>query len=263
MLRNLLILGLTLLCLALLFYPFGNQETLPPTTRSGDTAPNSELDELYNRITALESDLDAALLAHQQLEKRIQLLESNQVATVSAAITEDQPAAVSEPVAADTFAAEPAAAESPDVEQNLLAAGFSSTLINQIRQRVDDNRLQRLQWRDRAVREGWQQSEEFAERMFELSDPLRGIREEFGDEVYDQYLHASGQPNRVRVVEVLQGSAAQMAGISAGDVVISYANQTIYTMRSIRQATTEGAPGDPVLVELQRGISMESARIEP
>ena len=124
---------------------------------------------------------------------------------------------------------------------------------------------------------GWNGVIEYVEKMHELSNPLKGLREEFGDDVYDRYLFATDQPNRVRVRSVIAGSAAQQAGIMPGDLVLGYAGNKIFSMQALRRATTEGLAGAAVLVDLLRnnqpfsvtvtrgplGIVMESTRLSP
>lgn len=277
MMKNLLLLALSLLCIALLFYPSRDPQPDDQQTSYG-AFPTRSLNQLGQRVEALEADLNTALMARQQLELRIQQLElaagsSNELETTSIEPTEAATASSSEQVIVDQVQS----IEPEDIRRRMIAAGLNTSLVDRIQQTVDQNRLERLQWRDQAIREGWQESVEFSERMNQLSDPLSGIREEFGDPVYDQYLFSSGQPNRVQVRSVLRGSAAELAGIQPGDILISYANQRIFDMQALRQATTEGIAGEPVLVEMQRdglptaltlprgpmGITMESTRQAP
>lgn len=276
--RNLILLALFLLCIALLFYPARERGSNEPGSPS-PSLTSRDLEKLQQRIEALEIDLNSALLARQQLEQRLDQLELTARSIEPAIQSADGISATSafeslDPVNEATIEEE---AEDPDIRTRLINAGLTSSLVDRIEQNIDENRMARLEWRDRAIREGWQQSTDFSEKMHQLSDPLRGIREEFGDGVYDQYLYASGQPNRVQVRSVLRGSAAELAGVEPGDVLMRYASTQIFSMQALRQATTEGIAGESVLVELQRngapttftvprgplGITMESTRLAP
>ena len=62
------------------------------------------------------------------------------------------------------------------------------------------------------------------------------LRAELGDEVYDRYLYAKGSTNRVKVQRVLPGSAAQLAGLKPGDVVLSYDGERLFDVEDLRAA---------------------------
>ncbi len=235
---------------------------------------------LNERIDLLEAELTQGLVQRKALERRLARLEqstpTNELVADSNTslerpddVTEENPN--SNPTAAQTDD------EEPDIEQRLLSAGLPPDTIQAVRQRVDSNRLEMLEYRDRAMREGANGSQEYVEQMHELNDSTRGLREEFGDRVFDEYLYASGRPNRVEVREVYSGSAAETAGIRVGDIVSRYAAESIFSMTDLRQATVAGTAGEAVLVELVRdgqpistsitrgpmGISMSSTRLQP
>jgi hypothetical protein len=237
-----------------------------------DRLPDPPVSRLQQRIDTLESDLDRETLARQSLERRLRNLEQ-------AGPQNLEESYVNEP---DEAAVETAGDDSriPDkeiIEQRLMTAGMAPETIRAMQLVVDRNKLERLQLRDRAIREGWQDNLEYSERMHELSDPMRGLREEFGDQAYDLYLYSSGYPNRIQVREVFTGSAADLAGIKSGDIIVSYASSAMFSMTELRKATTEGVAGDTVLMEAVRsqqpystslprgplGISMSMTRVEP
>ena len=159
----------------------------------------------------------------------------------------------------------------------MIAVGMPSETIQAMKVTVDQNQLSMLQLRDRAIREGWDDSEEYREQMSALRNPYRELREQFGDEAYDQYLYASGMPNRVQIREVYTGSAAANAGLRPGDILVSYADNSIYSMSTLRQSTLEGSVGETILLELNRdgetftasvprgplGISMSAVVVKP
>lgn len=165
----------------------------------------------------------------------------------------------------------------PTLQDKLLNSNIPLDTIQRIEQQIGQNRLARLQLRDQAIREDWIDSPEYFEKEQQLPGATDGIREQFGDRIFDQYLYASGRPNRVLVREVYSGTAANDAGIEPGDIILSYASQSIFSMGDLQQATTEGNSGESVLIEVLRddlpfstsaprgplGISMTIKRIEP
>lgn len=250
----------------------------PVVTPSAANAPPEKDDsELLERIEALEAELTHELLQRQRLEHRLARLEESPHLQSSKDNTGGDESITSEIADTSRVPANHRQQESSSLRENLLSAGLASETIQSIQQRIDDNRLEMLELRNSAIREGWNESEEFVEKMQEMSDPTRGLREEFGDLVYDQYLYASGRSNRIQVREVYSGSAAANAGIQPGDIVTAYASNNIYSMSELRQSTVEGIAGENVLVEVLRdgmpitttitrgpmGISMSTTRIQP
>ncbi len=137
-------------------------------------------------------------------------------------------------------------------EARLLEAGFARAEVAAYRERIDQIELDRLFLRDQASREGWLDTPRYAEERAALSQARRDTREEFGDELYDWALFASGRPNRVRVSEVMQGSPAAAAGLEAGDILVRYGERKIFNPRELRQQTLAGDAGAPTEVEILR-----------
>lgn len=160
---------------------------------------------------------------------------------------------------------------------SLVSAGVDPLVAEQFKERSDQWTLQRLELVDQATREGWRRSEQFSERLTALQEERPNIREELGDNNYDRYLFASGESNRVQIASIINGSAAQIAGMENGDVVLSYANERVFTTRELQRATSEGARGEPVQIEVLRfdeqisielprgpmGVTLVGRRIEP
>ena len=160
---------------------------------------------------------------------------------------------------------------------SLISAGVDPLVAEQIKQRRDQWTLQRWELVDQATREGWRRSEQFSEQLAALQAERLSIREELGDSNYDRYLFASGGSNRVQISSIISGSAAQLAGIENGDVVLSYANERVFTSNDLQRATREGSRDEPVQVlvlrfdeqiniELPRGpmgVTLTGTRSEP
>jgi S1-C subfamily serine protease len=134
-----------------------------------------------------------------------------------------------------------------------------------------------LYLRDQAIREGWLDTPRYEEAVEALRDSGPSLREELGDEDYDRFLHAAGRPNRVRVTSVFASSPGQIAGLQAGDTIVSYDGAPIRSGTDLRRATTGGAPDEPVTVRILRdgepidlsllrgpiGIQMDAVSVAP
>ncbi len=145
--------------------------------------------------------------------------------------------------------------------EGLISAGVDPSIAVDIKQRSDRWELQRLELVDQASREGWRRSDRFDETISELREERPDIRSELGDDQYDRYLFASGQSNRVQISNIIDGSAAQNAGLEVGDVVISYASSRVFTTRDLQRATREGLRDEPVQVDFLRGQQTVSVQL--
>ncbi len=273
--KPLILINIALLGLVLwfAFQPQSTPEVEPPGAQT-EAPAIAEINQLKQRIAMLERDLDDEIAARIDLQQRLQ---EPPAAINSESFSRDEtqlPQTISDSVSSDenTPAVEP-----ESIEERLIAVGMPSDTVRAMKSSVDRKQWQMLQLRDRAIREGWNDSDDYRQQMAELSNPFQGLREEFGDEAYDQYLYASGTPNRVEVQEVYSGSAAADAGLQPGDIVLSYATNTIYSMSSLRESTLEGFSGETILLELERdgriittsvprgplGITMSAVVVKP
>ncbi|MDH3715146.1 MAG: PDZ domain-containing protein [Gammaproteobacteria bacterium] len=228
----------------------GRDVAEPPMRDAAPAAPP--------RLAQLEDELAAQAelltqLSADNAELTVRLRDLERVAP-GAARTQagDDP---SSSTVADAGAGEqPEPEEPPDLPQAqlLVRSGIEPSLADAIQQRISALEMERLYLRDQATREGWRNSERFSAAMNELLRPQDVLREEFGDDVYDRYLYAMGQGNRVLVASTLQDSPADVAGIRAGDTVLSYAGKRVYSVGDLQSATAAGEPGASVVVELLR-----------
>jgi len=142
--------------------------------------------------------------------------------------------------------------EELDGETQLVAAGLEPQQAKSIMQFLGDIEMERLYLHDQATREGWVGTPRYRQEIMILIEREEDLRLELGDADYDLYLYGTGQPNRVVIQSVIEGSPAQEAGIQSKDIAYSYAENRLYTIRDLLTATTEGIASEPVLLEVIR-----------
>jgi hypothetical protein len=138
-------------------------------------------------------------------------------------------------------------------EALLLEAGLTPAEIEALRERFEGIEMERLYLRDEATRDGWLNTHRYRKSAGELEVAFHALRNDFGDEVYDWLLFASGRNNRVAVGGVLEDSPAAEAGLESGDLIISYDGARIFGARELQMATTGGEAGRLVVLEFYRG----------
>lgn len=152
------------------------------------------------------------------------------------------------------------AGERPSFDaESLLAAGYSSQEVARLRERWERLTLDRLEVNNRALREGWLLEPRLQEEHRALDTVFR---EDVGEEGYDAFLYATGQPNRVRVKEVIARSPASHAGMQPGDVIVSYDGERTFAARDLQLATAQGRRGDLVRIEVVRDGRPITLRVE-
>jgi len=143
--------------------------------------------------------------------------------------------------------------------ESLLAAGIDEQTARDLQARRDQYQLARLELIDQASREGWSESDRLEQKLNELDDDRVNLQDELGDDAYDRYLYESGIPNRVSIASVIAGSAASIAGLEVGDLLVSYNNERVYRVNALQQATRSGVKGEYVQVQFSRGGSLQNA----
>jgi hypothetical protein len=169
-----------------------------------------------------------------------------------------------DPHAADADAAGEAAgaasAPRPSFDAaSLVAAGYPAREAERLRERWERLTLDRLELNNRALREGWLREPRLQEEQRALDV---AFREDVGEDGYDAFLYATGQPNRVRVREVIARSPASHAGMQPGDLIVSYDGERTFGARDLQLATAEGRRGDLVRVEVVRDGRPLTLRVE-
>ena len=156
----------------------------------------------------------------------------------------------------------PADSERPmfDVER-LVATGVHPQDAEELLGAWEQFSLDRLYLVDQAAREGWLYKPRFQREVAGLE---HGMLEDVGEDGWDRLLYGSGQPNRVVVRQVLEGSSADLAGLQPGDVIMRYNDRRVFKTEWLQAATARGRPGavvrlevfrdgEPITVDVERG----------
>lgn len=123
------------------------------------------------------------------------------------------------------------------------AAGFTPERVEWINRRTEELRVAAMQAQYEAQRTG---------QRVEGMDVEQALRKEMGDAEYERYLEATGRPTEVRVMNVLATSAAERAGLKAGDEILSYGGTRVFDTRELNALTMQGTQGGSVTVEVRR-----------
>lgn len=159
----------------------------------------------------------------------------------------------------------------------LIKGGIDSATAEDIVRRKNAVELKRLELSDRATREDYMNTQRYFDELDEIDQTDIDLREELGDEQYDDYLYNSKQTNRIRIISVMLGSAAEQAGLEKNDIILSYNNKRMFTWSELKQATSEGELGEYTSVNISRrgevfsysiprgtlGIQMGATRLSP
>ena len=160
---------------------------------------------------------------------------------------------------------------------NLIKGGIEPSLAEDIVRRKNSIELKRLALQDLATRDNYLNTQRYYDELSEINEQDVTLREELGDQQYDEYLFASKQNNRIRIASVMLGSAAEQVGIKKGDVVLSYNDTRMFTWQELKDATSEGQLGEYVSISIYRdgaiysfsvprgplGTQLGSTRLEP
>ena len=136
--------------------------------------------------------------------------------------------------------------------ENLIKGGIASPIAEDIVRRKNSIELKRLELQDRAKRDNYLNTQRYYDELDDLNQQDINLREELGDERYDEYLYASKQNNRIKITSVMLSSAAEQSGIQKGDVVLSYDDKRMFSWQELKDATTEGQLGEFVTITVYR-----------
>ena len=136
--------------------------------------------------------------------------------------------------------------------ENLLKGGIATAIAEDIVRRKNSIELKKLELQDRAKRDNYLNTQRYYDELDDINQLDVNLREELGDERYDEYLYASKQNNRIKIASVMLGSAAEQSGIQKGDIVLSYDNKRMFSWQELKDATTGGQLGEFVSINMYR-----------
>ena len=138
-------------------------------------------------------------------------------------------------------------------QARLVEGGFSEEEARRALQLESEVRYEAMEAAWQAQRNG----EELG-YMSPEGDPQSILRARLGDEAFERYLEAQGQPTSIGITQVLSGSPGGEAGMRAGDKLVSYGGERVYTVTELRRQTMQGTPGENVIIEVERdGMLMQ------
>lgn len=141
---------------------------------------------------------------------------------------------------------------------SLIKGGIEPGFAEDIVRRKNSIELKRLELQDRATRGGYLNTQRYYDELDNINGQEINLRDELGDDLYDEYLYNSKQNNRVKIISVMLGSAAEQTGIKKGDIVLSYDNERIFSWRELKTKTAEGQLGEYVSISVNRNAEVFS-----
>ena len=129
----------------------------------------------------------------------------------------------------------------------LIEAGFPPDQAEWIVQREAELQMERLQARYDAMRGSEEQG--FFGRGFSDDSTLRA---ELGETDYERYLTANGRSTSVGIGNVIPNSPAQEAGLQAGDQIVRYDGERVFSMMDVAGHIMQNEAEGNVVVDIER-----------
>jgi S1-C subfamily serine protease len=211
------------------------------------------------RILALEAAVSEERQARQLLEEELLILisELDRLAADRA-----DPAAADEAVSEAVVSADAESAARRQLSREerqaigrrdaLIKAGMSADRAEYILRRESEMRYEQMQ----AVFE--------ARSSGEPLDPFNRnysadamLRNEIGDAEYEMYLQANNRPTSVGVSSVMASSPGERAGLQAGDQIVGYDAERVFSATELIQRTMAGGDGNVVVDVMRDGSPMQ------
>ena len=213
-----------------------------------------------DRIAGLERAISDARFARQLLQEELFYLTA-ELELIAGASEVDLPDAISAEQAVD----EPRDSRSSRREEyrrrnslegrmeRLIEAGFLPSQASMIVRRESELQKESLRSRYEAERSG-----DPADYWRSRSASSETLRQELGDADYERYLTANDHSTSVTISSVIDSSPAQTAGLQAGDEIVRYDGERVFSMTDLTRQTMDGTAGQNVVVDIMRdGIPMQ------
>ena len=226
---------------------------------TGQAEPSSPLDERLLRLEqVIAEEREARLVLEDQLQ--ILLQEIERIDAAGPRVSPEREARIAE---ARAEGARERRAQRDFVSMmrdyrerrmtRLVDGGFSEDEARRVLQQESEAQFQAMQALHDAHRNG-----ETPDPDAVMNGPQSILRDELGDEAYERYLEAQGQPTAIQVTQVLAGSPGSQAGLQPGDRIVGYNGERVFSVAELRSLTLQGTPGEDVVVEIDRdGVRMQ------
>lgn len=225
---------------------------------------NVELEQQASKIALLRAENDRLRLQLFELEQE-RYSEDDEVASSNApeleAFSATGELSADERVMAKTLAQFGLALKPQDIpliptienggfnDDDLLDTGIEPESVQEFVSQIADLEFERAALVARAETENWDNATRIAS-WNEVKARSKQVRESIGESKYDAYLYTAGRPNRVALASLPEASAAAVAGLMPGDVVLTYDGSRVYEVGDLR-ANSLG--GETVPVTVKRG----------
>lgn len=228
-----------------------------PEEVSGSTETPSSFDTglpVEDRIAALERAVSDERFARQLLQEEVFYLTS-ELEQFSTATTFSPDEAVASTTSEEEESESRSSRRDAWRRRNsiegkmeaLIEAGFLPSQASMIVQRESELQMESIKARYEAEKSG--DSSEYWRNRTSSSETLR---QELGDADYERYLTANGRSTNVSVSSVIESSPAQSAGLQAGDEIVRYAGERVFSMTDLTRETMNGTAGQNVVVDIMR-----------
>jgi hypothetical protein len=134
-------------------------------------------------------------------------------------------------------------------QERLYAAGFTPERVEWIERRRQALQMDESMHRYQAMRGD---VPEDTNPLWGMIGPELALRSEMGEDEYDRYREALGQPTAVTVGRVLANSPAEQAGLRSTDEIVAYDGRRVYSPFEIDVLALEGNVGEAVIVDIRR-----------
>lgn len=238
-----------LVCIGIVYYFTQSSNQNEPSFNSQKAFQEyavKKIKRLQDRVDMLEAELDREKKISRQLEFRLKEVNEDFIIQSDENGNETVRFLGRERVPAG---------EEPVVEplvNNLVEQGVTEEVATEVFERIAEQKMELLELRDKATREGWIDTDEYRDQMSKLALSPDEIRTEFGDVVFDKYLYATGRSNRVLVQDIYPDSQAELVDIMPGDILVRYDDEAIFSVRDLRVGTAAGDRGESVTVDVLR-----------
>lgn len=235
---------------------------IPSSDATATTEVGNYFDDgaaIAERVAALENAVSEERQARQLLEEELLVLyaeierlegANERGATDETRDSVRQARATTQAVSMSQLQEGSQGGKQSDRRNAMIAAGLSPDRADHILRRESEMRFEMMQ----AYYDARKSGESF-DRFSMSPDAL--LRADIGDADYEKYLQANGRPTTVGVAGVMAASPAERAGLQAGDEIVGYDGNRVFSTSDLMQRTMAAGEGDVVVDVVRDGSPMQ------